>query len=97
MYHQNKGPSIDELRDIKKRLIYKTLTQYGVNALKEACRKGFVVASPYLVNHLIEMGYLKYSYTTMTESDEIEGKTVDVIVRYKLTNDGNNLVQKWDF
>ena len=67
-----KVPTIQNLRDIKKRLIYETLTQYVINALKEAYRKGFVVAYPFLVNHLIEMGCLRYSDLIMTQSDDID-------------------------
>jgi hypothetical protein len=57
-HHQAKGPSTDQLREIKKRLIVKTLTRSGLNALKEANRKGLVMAMPFLVNHLVEHGYL---------------------------------------
>ena len=96
MYHQNKGPSENEIQNIKKRLICKTLTQQGINALKEAYRKGFVVATPYLVNHLIEMGYLKYSITISSFSDESGGGTVDIEAIYELTDDGKNLVGKWN-
>ena len=38
LYHEKKGPTIDDLKKIKKRLILKTLTQHGINALKEAYR-----------------------------------------------------------
>ena len=94
MYHQKKGPSQDELCNIKKRLIYKTLTQQGINALKEAYRKGFVVASPYLVNHLIELRFLKYSGTISSFGDEKQSVDVDVI--YELTNEGKQFTEKWD-
>jgi hypothetical protein len=93
LYHQNKGPSEDDMRIIKKRLIYKTLTQQGVNALKEAYRKGFVVASPYLVNHLVELRFLKHSHTiTSYVSEEHE---VDIDAVYELTDEGKQFAQKW--
>lgn len=57
-HHQNKGPSKEELLSIKRRLIIKTLTRPGLNALKEAYRRSLVVAMPFLVNHLVEMGYI---------------------------------------
>jgi hypothetical protein len=94
MYHQNKGPSEDALRNIKKRLIYKTLTQQGINALKEAYRKGFVVASPYLVNHLVELKFLRYSDTiTSFQSGK---QSVDMDAIYELTDEGKQFTEKWD-
>ena len=95
LYHQNKGPTEIEIRDIKKRLIYKTLTQQGINALKEAYRKGFVVASPYLVNHLIEMQYLRHSDTISSFVDENQSVDIDAI--YELTDEGKKFIQKWNF
>lgn len=93
MYHQGKGSSEDELRNIKKRLICKTLTQQGTNALKEAYRKGFVVASPYLVNHLVELRLLKHQSTL--SSVELGKQSVDVDAIYELTGEGKKLTEKW--
>ncbi len=92
LYHQEKGPSLQELKDIKKRLICKTLTQQGVNALKEAYRKGLVIASPYLVNHLVELQLL-------TSSDHIshyenDSQIIDAI--YELTDNGKKFTEKWE-
>lgn len=93
MYHQNKGPSDADLRIIKKRLIYKTLTQQGINALKEAYRKGFVVAYPYLVNHLVELGLLRYIQTITSFSDGHQ--SVDISASYELTDEGMQFTEKW--
>jgi len=95
LYNQKKGPSEKDIMDIKKRLIFKTLTQQGVNALKEAYRKGFVVASPYLVNHLIELQYLKHTNTISSFSDDNSGASVDVDAIYELTDEGKRLAEKW--
>jgi len=93
MHHQNKGPSIDDLYDIKKRLIYKTLTQQGVNALKEAYRKGFVLAAPYLLNHIIELRYLRFkeSHITYDSDDHI------ISGIYELTKEGKQFAERWGF
>ena len=65
LYHQEKGPSKKDIMKIKKRLICKILTQQGVNAIKESYRKGLVVAAPYLVTHLIELGYMQQKEVTI--------------------------------
>jgi len=92
LYHQDKGPSIDDLKTIKKRLICKTLTQQGVNALKEAYRKGLVVASPYLVNHLVELQLLNFKdYISSYESDD---QIIDAV--YELTEKGKLFTEKWE-
>lgn len=96
LYHEQKGPSSEDLTTIKKRLIYKTLTQQGINALKEAYRKGLVVASPYLVNHIIEMQLIEYSDTISSFSDDQTNKTVDIEVIYELTDKGKKFIEKWN-
>jgi hypothetical protein len=92
LYHQGKGPSIDDLRKIKKRLIYKTLTQQGVNAIKEAYRKVLVIASPYLVNHLIDLQLLSFKdYISTYETDT---QIIDAV--YELTPTGRQFAEKWE-
>lgn len=92
LYHQGKGPSLQELKDIKKRLICKTLTQQGVNALKEAYRNKLVVASPYSVSHLVELQLLNSSdYLSSYENDK---QIIDAI--YELTEKGKQFIEKWE-
>ncbi len=91
LYHQEKGPSQDDLFVIKKRLVCKTLTQQGVNALKEVYRKGLVVASPYLVNHLVELQFLKF--IEYISSYENENQIINAV--YELTDKGKKLTEKW--
>jgi hypothetical protein len=91
LYHQDKGPSKQDLIAIKKRLICKTLTQQGTNAIKEAYRKWVVIASPYLVNHLIEMQLLRLSDTIATY--ETEDQIIEAI--YELTEKGKQFAEKW--
>lgn len=95
LYHQGKGPSLQELKDIKKRLIYKTLTQQGVNALREAYRKGLVVASPYLVNHLVELQFLTSPDEISTYSNN-EGECI-INAAYSLTDKGKLFTEKWGY
>ena len=96
LYHQNKGPSKQDVITIKKRLIYRMLTQQGVNAVKECYRKGLVVAAPYLVNHLVEFGFLKQTdiITSMATADNEQGVVMDAV--YELTTAGKILAEKWD-
>jgi hypothetical protein len=92
LYHQDKGPSMDDLKGIKKRLICKTLTQQGVNAVKEAYRKGLVVAAPYLVNHLVELELL--SFKDYISSYGNDTQIIDAI--YELTEKGRLFAEKWE-
>jgi hypothetical protein len=96
IYHEQKGPSLEDLITIKKRLIYKTLTQQGINTLKEVYRKGLVVASPYLVNHLVEMQLLEYSEPLSSLGDDETNISVDIDAIYKLTDRGKKFVEKWN-
>ena len=91
LYHEGKGPSKKDLVTIKKRLIGKYLTQQGINALKEAYRKDLVVASPYFVNHLLELQLLKFKDFISTY--ETEEQIIDAI--YELTDKGKEFTERW--
>ena len=93
LYHNNRkeGPSQKDLFAIKKRLICRVLTQQGVNALKEAYRRQVVIASPYLVNHLVELQLLKY----VEEIATYEQENQIILAEYILTQKGKKLVEKW--
>ena len=94
-HHQNKGASVDDLKTIKRRLIIKTLTVPGVNALKYAYRKGGVVAMPFLVNHLLELGYLRQGEAIRSDTTD-DGIDVITDALYALTDEGKELLEKWD-
>lgn len=64
--------------------------------MKEAYRKGFVVASPYLVNHLVELQLLKHSDTISSVSDDALGTEVETDAIYELTEEGKRFTEKWD-
>src|SRR5882672_3534400 len=95
-HHQGKGPSAGDLRQIKRRLIIKTMTRQGLNALTEARRRGAVAAAPYLVSHLIEMGYLvcKEEISSWASDDESEKGVIEAL--YTITRQGTALLGKWD-
>lgn len=94
-FHQGKGVTAEELKNIKRRLIMKTLTVPGINAMKCAYRREGVVAMPFLVNHLVEYGYLR-------QGDAIRFDTTDTGVEvvtdamYLITDEGRELLEKWD-
>jgi hypothetical protein len=90
-YHQGKGLKLIDIKRIKKRLISKTLTQFGVNALKEAKRKSLVSGAPYLLSHFVEMGYLTFHELLMGSEDRAD------INEYKITEKGKTLLAKWKF
>ncbi len=95
LHHEGKGPSRADIMAIKKRLIQQTLTQQGVNAIKESRRKGFVVAAPYLVNHLVELGFFKQTdiLSTVVTVEHEPAAVIDAV--YELTEDGTALAKKW--
>lgn len=94
-YHQGKGVTAEDLKNIKRRLIIKTLTVPGINAMKCAYRREGVVAMPFLMNHLVELGYLR-------QGDPIRWDTTDAGVEvvtdamYMVTDEGRALLEKWD-
>lgn len=77
----------EEIRDCKRQLILKTVTQYGLNALKLAKRQaeGFI-AMPFLVWHLVDLGYIEPK-----EPHSSYGK-VDISQRFILTAKGQNIL-----
>ncbi|MCJ7586343.1 MAG: HNH endonuclease [Candidatus Aminicenantes bacterium] len=86
----NKGISREDIKNRKKDLIFKTLTQVGVNALKMAYRKKAEIgAIPFMVFHLVEMGYLKKTGSLYWSGD------VDYLAKYELTEKGQDLYEKW--
>lgn len=96
-HHAGKGPTSEQLREIKRRLIVKTLTIPGLNAMKQAYRRGHVVAMPFLVNHLIEQRYLEYKevVSNWVRSDQGPDALVDMTVVYTITERGQQLLEKW--
>lgn len=94
-HHQAKGPTADELNEIKRRLIIKTLTRPGLNALKYAYRRSVVAAAPFLVNHLIEYGYLVEKEVVSDWSEDTNAPNVIITATYAITPEGRALLDKW--
>ncbi len=94
-YHQGKGVMIEDLKNIKRRLIMKTLTVPGINALKCAYRRDGVVAMPFLVNHLVELGYLRQGEPIRWDTNDA-GVQVITDAMYIITDDGRSILEKWE-
>ncbi len=94
LHHQKNEPTKEDLITIKKRLIMKTLTPQGVNALKEASRNGRVVTTPYIVTHLVEMKLIEYvqDFVAMETSP---GNMIIMDTLFKITDEGNRFAAKW--
>ena len=90
-FHQKKGVTKIQIENRKRNLIQKTLTQYGVNALKIADRNNFgVIAMPFLLYHLVDMGFMS------KEEDQMGyGAQKDATSRFAITDKGKSLYRKW--
>jgi hypothetical protein len=90
-HHQGKGLTAEEIRDLKRRLIRKTLTQFEVNALKIAKRNGKgVMGTPFLLHHMVGLGFLKEEETSQTYDQ------IPVAVRFTITAAGAELLKTWE-
>ena len=90
-HNHDKGLSTEQIEERKRHLIEKTLTTYGVNALKISDRNNFgVVAMPFLLYHVVELGYL-----SKEEEQMGYGKQHDATARFAITEPGRRLLQKW--
>lgn len=90
-YHQKKGLSRSQIENRKRRLIEKTLTQYGLNAMKIAARNDFgVVTMPFLLYHLVDLRYM-----TKEEDQMGYGNQPDATSRFAITRKGKSLLKKW--
>jgi len=94
IYHQNKGISKDEIVAVKRRLILKTLTPFGITALKIVSRKKIVVGAPFTLLHLVELGLLEQGKEISFQSDD-EGNKVSMEAIFKITSKGDAFLKKW--
>jgi hypothetical protein len=87
----DKGLSKVKIEDRKRHLIHKTMTTYGLNALKIAKRNNFgVIAMPFLLYHLVDMGYM-----TKEETQMGYGHQQDATTRFAITERGRAVLDKW--
>ena len=90
-FHQSKGVTASDILNRKRHLIQKTLTTYGVNALKIAARNNVgVIAMPFLLYHLVDLGFM-----TKEENQMGYGEQVDATARFAVTDRGRELVSNW--
>ena len=94
IYHQSKGISKDEIVVAKRRLILKTLTPFGISALKIASRKKIVVGAPFTLFHLVELGLLEQVEEISFQSDD-EGNEICMEAIFNITSKGDALLKKW--
>jgi hypothetical protein len=98
-YHESKGITKNDIISRKKHLIEKTLTKPGVAALKIAYRNKFgVSAIPFLVYHLVDMGYISKVETIEWVTDDARDgkeKEVESNVLYAITEEGKRIYEKW--
>ena len=84
-------PTFDQIEARKRNLIHKTITTFGLSAMKIAKRNNFgVVAFPYMLYHLCELDYMKKEEAQMGY-----GKIDDATARFAITDHGVNIIEKW--
>ncbi len=94
-YHDDKGITRIEIEDRKRHLIVKTLTLYGLNALKIACRKGMVAGTPFLLNHLIDLRMLRHKHDLEIMAESDTNTEVVVTAVYEITELGSSVLTRW--
>lgn len=76
-------------------LLNKTLTQFGVNALKFAYRNNYgVAANPFHMYHLVDLGLFKQKGDYIQGYEE-DGKHVVVEAFFVITQEGKRVYKKW--
>jgi hypothetical protein len=105
-FHEGKGVSEAHIRERKRHLIHKTLTTHGLNALKIAARNKFgVVAAPFMLYHVVDLGYMEKREIVMgygadhvnlepNRPDEVLTQQ-DAMVRFAITPPGKRLLAEW--
>jgi hypothetical protein len=93
-YHEKRErrrlPTRRQIVDRKRHLIMKTLTQYGLSALKSASRQPQgIVGFPFLLYHLVELGCMKQKERQMGYDDLV------VTARFIATPKGRALIRRW--
>jgi hypothetical protein len=90
-FHQSKGITTDDIKKRKRHLIQKTVTTHGVNAMKIASRNNFgVVALPFLLYHLVDLGYM-----SKEENQMGYGEQADATARFAITPKGRTVLNDW--
>jgi len=94
-FNEKKGITKNQIINVKRRLIIKTLTRFGINALKIAKRNNYGVAAiPFLLLHLVDLGFLKQKETISSYGDDKKGIVCDEAL-FEITEKGRKLVERW--
>lgn len=90
-YNQKKGITKSAIEERKRRLIKKTLTQPGVNAIKMAARdsKGKVIVHPSLLYHLVDLGFMQGPKEPLPDGG------ISIVDPFVVTDAGKRLYNKW--
>jgi len=95
MHHDNKeNINKAKLIEIKRLLILKTLTIFGVNALKIAYRNDVVGGATFTLNHLVELSLLRQG-DTFTSFVSDTGKDTVMQAAFHITEKGKEFYQTW--
>jgi hypothetical protein len=83
-----------QIEEIKRLLILKTLTPFGVNAIKIAYRNahGEVTGMELILNHLADLGYLRKKAWALKSGVDDESEALSV---FEITKPGRRLHDKW--
>lgn len=97
IYHQQKGITQEQIVTTKRRLILKTLTPFGINALKTACRKKLVSGNPFTLLHLVELGLLEKLEAISWIGADVDDEKIEIEseVAFKITEKGRAFFEKW--
>ena len=87
-HEQGLEPNTDQISTRKRHLIQKTLTTFGLNAMKIAARNNFgVVAMPFLLYHLLDLDYM-----IQLENQMGYGKQDDATARFAISDNGRRIL-----
>ena len=82
--------SAEQVRDLKRHLLVKTVTTFGLNAMKMAARNGEgVIAMPFLLFHLVDLGYMLKEEVQMTYGN------IEATSRFTITEEGRRVLRMW--
>jgi hypothetical protein len=94
-FNEKKGITKKQIKETKRKLIIKTCTCFGVNALKFTERnKCGVIAMPFLLYHLVDLGLMKKKENQMGFESQ-DGFQKDAIARFTITPKGRDFYKKW--
>ncbi len=94
IHHERKGINKRQVIEMKRRLILKTMTVFGLNALKIADREGKVFAAPFILNHMVDLGYLELVGTSQLGANKDSIPHVVEAV-FQTTRKGSRVLKKW--